>query len=128
MRHERTLANHRFSLSPETVSERSYIASDGKSQVQPLSLVSAPYSLNHTISIMRTNPLLLGTMASVLAIGNASPIPQGDAIIIVDDVAPNVGRPIRWLRESDGTELCLQVDSITGPPEAQLRNGGSVTL
>ncbi|KAI5448933.1 hypothetical protein NCC49_005756 [Naganishia albida] len=77
---------------------------------------------------MRTNPLLLGTMASVLAIGNASPIPQGDAIIIVDDVAPNVGRPIRWLRESDGAELCLQVDSITGPPEAQLRNGGSVTL
>ncbi|KAJ9107978.1 hypothetical protein QFC20_003663 [Naganishia adeliensis] len=36
------------------------------------------------------------------------------------------GRPIKWLRESDGAELCLQVNAFTGTLEQQLRNGAPV--
>lgn len=78
---------------------------------------------------MLASSVLLGSLASLLALGNASPVPQLDEVIIIDEVTTtDVGRPIRWVRESDGVELCLQVEAITGPPEVQLRNGGGVTL
>jgi hypothetical protein len=89
-------------------------------------LVTCPS--NRSNNKMLANSVLLGSLASLLALGNASPVPQLDEVIIIDEVVTDVGRPIRWLRESDGVELCLQIEAITGPPEVQLRNGGGVTL
>jgi hypothetical protein len=76
---------------------------------------------------MLSTPIMLATLTSLLTLGNASPLPQTDDVIVIEE-GTTAGRPIRWLRESDGAELCLQVDAVTGPPEVQLRNGGSVTL
>lgn len=78
---------------------------------------------------MFPNHILLATLASMLMLGNATPLPQVvSAGLAARATSTAGGRPIKWLRESDGVELCLQVDAITGPPEMQLRNDASVTL
>lgn len=82
---------------------------------------------------MLSTSIMLATLVSLLMLGNASPLPQSEeapeeAIPEEEESTSTGGRQIRWLRESDGAELCLQVDVITGPPEVQLRNGGAVTL
>jgi hypothetical protein len=71
---------------------------------------------------------LLATLASLMTLGSASPLPQVDEVIIVEDVPASTGRQIRWFQEESGTELCYQVDARTGPPEVQLQNGARVTL
>ncbi|KAJ9107986.1 hypothetical protein QFC20_003671 [Naganishia adeliensis] len=80
---------------------------------------------------MLSTSIMLATLASLLMLGNASPLPQSEEApeeAIPEEEESTGGRQIRWLRESDGAELCLQVDAITGPPEVQLKNGGAVTF
>lgn len=73
--------------------------------------------------------ILLATLASILTLGSASPLPQVESGVVARARPPTTeGRPIKWRRESDGVELCLQVDATTGPSEMQLRNDASVTL
>lgn len=57
----------------------------------------------------------------------ASPALTYTQIFIFETPAPDVGRPITW-RAADGTDLCLQVNSITGTLQEQFRNGGSLGM
>jgi hypothetical protein len=68
---------------------------------------------------MVSTPALLATLASLLTLGNASPLPNNGghpvAIPVAIPVAPNPttgGRPIKWLGPG-GQELCLQVNGVS---------------
>lgn len=90
---------------------------------------------------MLSTPILLATLASLLTLSHAAPVPEATATpiltadadeitlvagaqITLEDIvleenlngdlllepAASEGRPIKWLRDSDGQELCLQVN------------------
>lgn len=98
-----------------------------KVNVNPASVKQCAFSLINSPSNMLAKSILVATLASLLAVSNAAPVAQADAVTVSEEAGTSTGgRPIKWRRESDGAELCLQVNAITGPPEAQLRNGGLV--
>lgn len=64
---------------------------------------------------MISTPALLASLASLLALGNASPLPNNSGhpvAIPVSSNPPTGGRPIKWLGPG-GQELCLQVNAVS---------------
>jgi hypothetical protein len=64
---------------------------------------------------MISTPALLASLASLLALGKASPLPNNGGHPVAIPVAPNPttgGRPIKW-RDPYGQELCLQVNAVS---------------
>lgn len=88
--------------------------------------------LSIKLCIMISTPILLATLASLLTLGSAAPVPNNDGhpssgndggIIIIEEPTTQ-GRPINWLTP-DGQELCLQVNptQFKTNPADQLYNG-----
>jgi hypothetical protein len=67
---------------------------------------------------MIPTPILLATLASLLTLASAAPVPVAEAA--------TSGRPIKWL-SPDGQELCLQVNAVSDGT-SPLFNGASVGM
>jgi hypothetical protein len=78
---------------------------------------------------MISTPALLASLASLLTLGNASPLPNNGGHPVAIPVAADPitgGRPIKWL-DPYGQELCLQVNAVADG-SSPLFNGATVGM
>lgn len=82
-------------------------------------LTTPPPSIN--LCNMIPTPILLATLASLLTLATAAPVPVAEAA--------TSGRPIKWLTP-EGQELCLQVGATQFKPDPadQLYNGALLSM